>query len=125
MLKDYLPEMPESWDKSQEEWEEYWLLVIVCNSLNALEGECRGVGQRMDKQGLEYYPIKRGQLQNYEQNFEKAQMAIHALMERVKEFEEIDISDPDDAKCPWCGHVGIKYDDYDDAWYCPNCGRPL
>lgn len=125
MLKDYLPEKPSDWDKSQEEWEEYWLSVLVCNSLNALEGECRIIGQKMDKQELEYYPIARRQFKNYERNFERAQLAIHALMERVKEFEEIDICDPDRAKCPWCGHIGIKYDDYVETWRCPDCGRYL
>lgn len=62
----------------------------------------------MDKQELEYYPISRLQIKNYKQNFERAQMAIHALMERVKEFEELDICDPDRTKRPWCGHVGIQ-----------------
>ena len=125
MLKDYLPEKPSDWDKSQKEWEEYWLSVLVCNSLNALKGECRIIGQKMDKQELEYYPIAKRQIKHYERSFEMAQMAIHALMERVKEFEEIDICDPDRAKCPWCGHIGIKHDGYAEAWYCPDCGKYL
>lgn len=44
MLKDYLPEKPSDWDNRQDEWDEYWLSVLVCNSLNALEGECRIIG---------------------------------------------------------------------------------
>ena len=54
MHKNVFPDIPESWNNSEEAWEDYCALVWCCNSLNAVEGRLRHSDNKNDNLVADY-----------------------------------------------------------------------